>query len=161
MGQQRSMPSAAQAGVAIERNMTVLDGCRLYPVAICWSIILSLTIVMEAYDRSLIFNFYAFPAFQKTYGQRIHTNATGSSEKYAITPAWQQGISGAVSGAGIVGLLLHGFLADRLGNRIILILALAWMSLGTFAAFFALNIETILVYNLVCGRQNIPSVDGR
>ena len=40
-----------------ERGMTFLQGVRLYPKAVAWSILISTTIVMEGYDVCLINNF--------------------------------------------------------------------------------------------------------
>jgi len=40
-----------------ERNMTLLQGIKLYPKAIAWSVLISTTIVMEGYDVALINNF--------------------------------------------------------------------------------------------------------
>lgn len=49
----------AREGLAKERKMSFLGGCRLYPAAIAWSVLLSLTIVMEAFDKILIAGFFA------------------------------------------------------------------------------------------------------
>lgn len=40
-----------------EQNMTLLQGIRLYPKAIAWSMLISTCIVMEGYDVCLINNF--------------------------------------------------------------------------------------------------------
>jgi hypothetical protein len=37
--------------------MTLLEGIRLYPKAVFWSIVISTCIVMEGYDVSLVGNF--------------------------------------------------------------------------------------------------------
>jgi hypothetical protein len=47
----------ARAAAAKEQNMTLLQGIRLYPKAIFWSILISTCIVMEGYDISLVNNF--------------------------------------------------------------------------------------------------------
>jgi MFS transporter, SP family, general alpha glucoside:H+ symporter len=47
----------ARAAAAKEQDMTLLEGIRLYPKAIAFSIIISTCIVMEGYDVSLINNF--------------------------------------------------------------------------------------------------------
>lgn len=44
-----------------ERSMTLLEGIRLYPKAIGWSVLISTCIVMEGYDISLINNFCKYP----------------------------------------------------------------------------------------------------
>jgi SP family general alpha glucoside:H+ symporter-like MFS transporter len=47
----------ARAAAAKEQNMTLLQGIKLYPKAIFWSILISTCIVMEGYDISLVNNF--------------------------------------------------------------------------------------------------------
>lgn len=51
----------ARAAADKERNMTLLEGVRLYPKAIMFSIIISTCIVMEGYDISLVNNFCESP----------------------------------------------------------------------------------------------------
>ena len=59
----------AKAATEKERSMTLLQGIRLYPKAVMWSVIISTCIAMEGYDISLVNNFYAFPQFNRKYGQ--------------------------------------------------------------------------------------------
>jgi hypothetical protein len=47
----------AKAATENEQNMTLMQGIRLYPKAIAWSILISTCIVMEGYDICLINNF--------------------------------------------------------------------------------------------------------
>ncbi|CRK32120.1 hypothetical protein BN1723_003804 [Verticillium longisporum] len=50
-----------------EQNMTLMQGIRLYPKAIGWSMLISTCIVMEGYDISLVSNFFAFDPFKKNF----------------------------------------------------------------------------------------------
>ena len=50
--------------------MTLLQGIKIYPKALAWSVLISTCIAMEGYDISLVNNFYAFPQFNKKYGQK-------------------------------------------------------------------------------------------
>lgn len=59
----------AKAATEKEHNMTLLQGIRLYPKAVFWSIVISSCIVMEGYDISLVGNLYGFPAFNQKYGE--------------------------------------------------------------------------------------------
>lgn len=78
-----------------EQKMTLLQGLKLYPKAIAWSVLISTCIVMEGYDVSLVNNFYAFPQFNEKYGVPI-TDAAGNTS-YQVPAAWQAGLSnGAV-----------------------------------------------------------------
>lgn len=78
-----------------EHNMTLLQGLKLYPKAIAWSVLISTCIAMEGYDISLVNNFYAFPQFNQKYGVPI--TAADGSVSYQVPAAWQAGLSnGAV-----------------------------------------------------------------
>lgn len=59
----------AKAATEKEQSMTLLQGIRLYPKAVLWSVLISTCIVMEGYDISLVTNFYAFDQFNRKYGQ--------------------------------------------------------------------------------------------
>lgn len=47
----------ARSAADKERSMTLLQGLRLYPKAVAWSMLISTCIVMEGYDICLINNF--------------------------------------------------------------------------------------------------------
>lgn len=59
----------ARAATEKEHKMTLLQGIRLYPKAVFWSVVISSCIVMEGYDISLVGNLYGFPAFNQKYGE--------------------------------------------------------------------------------------------
>lgn len=61
----------AKAATEKEQSMSLLQGLRLYPKAVMWSVLISTCIVMEGYDISLVNNFYAFPQFNRKYGEMI------------------------------------------------------------------------------------------
>ena len=61
----------AKAATQKERNMSLLQGIRLYPKAVAWSILISTCIAMEGYDISLVNNFYGFPQFKQKYGEQL------------------------------------------------------------------------------------------
>lgn len=99
----RSLVSESRAAVIAERQMTFLQGLRLYPKAILWSGLLSLTLVMEGYDLTIINGFYAFPQFVRRYG--TYSNRLGD---YEIAASWQAALTnGAIIGE-ILGLLVNG-----------------------------------------------------
>lgn len=135
----------ANNDVEEERRMTIRDALRLYPKAIGWSVLLSLTIVMEGYDLTIINGFYVFPEFKKAYGER------DGNDDYQITTAWQSGLTnGAVVGE-IVGLLLNGHLTERFGYRRTLVIALFALILFIFLAVFAFNIGMLMASEVLCG----------
>lgn len=54
-----------------EQSMSLMQGIRLYPKAIAWSVLISTCIAMEGYDIALVNNFYAFETFNRKYGVEI------------------------------------------------------------------------------------------
>lgn len=70
-----------------EQRMTLLEGIKLYPKAIAWSVLISTCIVMEGYDISLVSNFYAFLPFNKKYGEQLPNG------DWQVPAPWQAGLS--------------------------------------------------------------------
>ncbi len=147
----RRLSIDARAATKAEHKMTFIGGCKLYPRAICWSLLLSCTIVMEGYDLTLINSFFAFPVFRRSYGRPLHPHAPPGQRDYQISPAWQSGLTNAAVAAEIIGLLFNGWLTDRFGYHRTMIYALIWISLFFFLAFFAVNIQMLLVGQILCG----------
>lgn len=61
----------AKAATEKEQKMSLLQGIKLYPKAVAWSVLISTCIAMEGYDISLVNNFYGFPQFNKKYGTQM------------------------------------------------------------------------------------------
>jgi MFS transporter, SP family, general alpha glucoside:H+ symporter len=140
-----SLVDAADAGIKAEHQLTIIDGLPLYIKAIGWSVLLSLTIVMEGYDLTIINGFYAFDQFKLQYGEK------GSDGKYQITTAWQSALTnGAIVGE-IFGLLFNGQMTERFGYRYTLVGALVGLCLFIFLAFFAFNIGLLMASEVLCG----------
>ncbi|SCV41544.1 related to maltose permease (MalP) [Fusarium fujikuroi] len=150
-------------GLASEKEMTLLSCCRHFPKAIMWSFLLFLTVVMEAYDKSLISGFLAFPSFRRRYGEpRLPLTDTAGEQDYEISPLWQMGLQNAAVGCEIIGLLAHGYISYVIGYRKMMIVALLWMCLAVFPAFFAHNIALLLASQALCAAtyaaEVVPSV---
>lgn len=137
--------ASARAGVEAEHQMTLREGIRLYPKAIGWSLLLSTAIIMEGYDTTLLGNFYAFPEFKKKFGD-LQPDGT-----YLITASWQAGLSNASSVGSIFGLMLNGWLSEKVGYRKTILMALVLMIGLLFIPFFAQNTTTLLVGQLLQG----------
>lgn len=92
-------------GLAAEKNLTLLGCCKQYPKAIAWSLVLFLTVVMEAYDKSLISGFIALPTFRRRYGEpRLPLADSPDEQVYDISPLWQMGLQNAAVGCEIIGV---------------------------------------------------------
>jgi SP family general alpha glucoside:H+ symporter-like MFS transporter len=135
----------AQKAANKEHNMSLLQGIKLYPKAVGWSILISTCICMEGYDVSLLSNFYSFPQFNRKYGEQL---ADGT---YQVPASWQAGLSnGAVVGE-IIGLLLNGWVSEQFGYRYTVIVCLLLVSIFTAIFFTAQSVVALEVAEILCG----------
>ena len=141
----RRLSADAKKASKAEHKMTFMQGVRLYPRAIGWSFLLSMTIVMEGYDTTLINSFLAFPVFRKAYGSYVPGHG------YQISPAWQGGLTNGATVGEIVGLFFNGVLTDRFGYQKTMMFALVWLAVFVFLAFFGFNIQMLLAADILCG----------
>jgi SP family general alpha glucoside:H+ symporter-like MFS transporter len=110
-----------------------------------WSVVVSSTLIMEGFDTLLIFSFFTLPAFRRHYGV-----PTGDGN-YEIPARWQFGFTTAAEAGEIVGLLLSGLLADRVGYRITITAAIVFLFITIFIPFFAVNLQMLLAGQILCG----------
>ncbi|KAK9369877.1 general substrate transporter [Lipomyces kononenkoae] len=129
----------------VEHQLTPREAFRLYPKAIAWSLIVSLTVVMEGYDMNLIGNFYAYNTFKQKYG--VYFPGTG----YQITAPWQAALSNGPTIGTFFGGLINGYCSTRYGHRRVLMCALVAMIAFIFITFFAPSVEVLFVGELLCG----------
>ncbi|PHH76992.1 hypothetical protein CDD80_1014 [Ophiocordyceps camponoti-rufipedis] len=141
----RTVVDNARAAASKERSMTLLQGLRLYPKAVAWSLLISTCIVMEGYDISLVNNFYAFPQFKRKYGEPLKDGT------YEIPAAWQAGLSNGAQVGEIIGLFINGFVSERFGYRYTVLACLALVTAFTAVFFTAPNVQTLLVAEILCG----------
>ncbi|EHA52482.1 hypothetical protein MCOR27_002958 [Pyricularia oryzae] len=128
-----------------ERSMTLMQGIRLYPKAIAWSVLISACIIMEGYDVALINNFYAFPEFKKKYGEQLPNG------DWEIPAPWQSGLSNGANVGELIGLLLNGWISERFGYRWTVIGCLVLINAWTAIFFTAQNVQALLVAEILCG----------
>ncbi|OAA43623.1 Sugar/inositol transporter [Metarhizium rileyi] len=151
-------PQKIRRGFTTDKETAFLTCCRQYPKAIGWSLLLFLTVVMEAYDKSLIAGFLAFPAFRRKYGQQQSVlGASVDAGGYEIPPAWQIGLQNAAFTCEIIGLLAHGYITYMVGYRKTMLGSLLWLCISVFPAVFAKNITTLLISQALCGKKD-PSL---
>lgn len=60
MWPQDVITAVARDGDEEEKTMTIRQALKHYKKAICWSLAISLCVIMEGYDTNLISNFYAY-----------------------------------------------------------------------------------------------------
>lgn len=151
----QDMPQLAQVKTTVvedaakatqdERSMTLMQGLKLYPKAVAWSMAISTCIVMEGFDLVLINSLYALPAFKQRFGEPL---ANGD---YEITAAWQSGLSNGALVGEIIGLMFVGYAAERFGYRKTMIAGLAGLACFIFLLFFAVNLSMLLAGEILCG----------
>ncbi|KAJ0333011.1 hypothetical protein COL5a_001742 [Colletotrichum fioriniae] len=135
----------AKAATDKEHKMTLMQGIKLYPKAIAWSVLISTCIAMEGYDISLVSNFYAFPQFNQKYGV---LTADGS---YQVPAPWQAGLSNGATVGEIIGLFINGWVSERFGYRWTVITCLLLVAAFTTIFFTAQNVQTLLAAEILCG----------
>ncbi|EPS28963.1 Maltose permease MAL61 [Penicillium oxalicum] len=141
----KSIIANAKAATEKEQSMSLLQGIKLYPKALAWSVLISTCIAMEGYDISLVNNFYAFPQFNRKYGEQI---ADGS---YQVPARWQSGLSNGAAVGEIIGLFINGWASERFGYRYTIMACLVLISAWTAIFFTAQNVQSLLAAEILCG----------
>ena len=135
----------AKSATDKEHRMSLLQGIRLYPKAVAWSLLISTCICMEGYDVSLLSNFYAFPAFNRKYGQQL---ADGT---YQVPAPWQAGLSNGANVGEIIGLFINGWVSERFGYRYTVMTCLTLIIAFTAIFFTAQSVVELQVAEILCG----------
>ncbi|KAF2687288.1 general substrate transporter [Lentithecium fluviatile CBS 122367] len=136
----------AQHAAADEKQMSLIQAIKLYPKAVGWSVVLSSALIMEGYDLALLGSLYGSPQFNIKYGRQNQT--TG---KWSVPASWQSALSNGARAGEVIGLILNGFVSERYGYRKTMIGALISMTAFIFILFFAPNIQTLVIGEVLCG----------
>ncbi|KAJ6109967.1 hypothetical protein N7486_002202 [Penicillium sp. IBT 16267x] len=128
-----------------EHHLTSWDAFKQFPKAVMFSFVLSLAIIMEGYDTSLLGSFYAYPTFQERFG--IPSKEGG----YQVTSNWQTGLQNGTNVGQILGLLIAGLIADRWGYKKTMLGALVSLIGFIFIMFFAKDIGMLFAGEVLCG----------
>ncbi|QKX59838.1 uncharacterized protein TRUGW13939_06980 [Talaromyces rugulosus] len=140
------LQSEAKVATEAEHGMTVRDAVKRYPKAVAWSILFSTAIIMEGYDIVLVSAFFAYPSFQKKFGESVDNGAT-----YQVPAPWQSGLSNGARVGEIIGLFINGILAETFGMKRTMIGTLVLLCGLIFISFFAQNIQTLLAAEILMG----------
>ncbi|KAI6360735.1 hypothetical protein MCOR25_006685 [Pyricularia grisea] len=133
-----------------QHDTTIRQSIKYYRWAIFWCLAVSVTVIMEGYDAILLSNFWAYPTFQRKYGNWVGVSETTRSG-YQLTPGWQAALGNGAGIGSFFGAFADGYLVHRFGPRKTILGALGVMVLCVFAVFFAQNIETLFVGQILCG----------
>ncbi|KAJ5183939.1 hypothetical protein N7492_001555 [Penicillium capsulatum] len=129
-----------------EHAQTLWQGLRENRKAVMWSVLVSLSIVMEGYDTILMNNFFAYPSFQKKYGQDY-----GGTIGWQVSAPWQTGLNMASTVGCIFGGMINGYFASRYGYRVVMIVALVFLTGFIFMTVFANSAAVLLAGQIFCG----------
>lgn len=135
----------ARAATDKEHKMTLMQGLRLYPKAVAWSLLISTCIAMEGFDLALVNGLYGFAQWRQKYGE---LQPDGS---YEVSAAWQAGLSNGANVGSIIGLFINGWISEKFGYRWTIISCLTLLMGFTTIFFTAQNVETLLVAEILCG----------
>ncbi|EJU00398.1 alpha-glucoside:hydrogen symporter [Dacryopinax primogenitus] len=136
----------AHRAIEAEQNMTPLEALRKYPMAVFWSWVISLAVLMEGFDTNLLGSLFALPAFQQAYG-----SYSDVSKSYTLSAPWQSGISQASTCGTFIGIILNGYLIDRFGYKRTLLVMLVFITGFIAIPTFAPNPATLVVGEFLCG----------
>ncbi|TVY86494.1 Maltose permease [Lachnellula willkommii] len=135
----------AKTATDSEHSMSLLQGIKLYPKAVAWSMLISTCICMEGYDVCLLSNFYGFPQFNKKYGKELPDGT------YQVPPAWQAGLSNGANVGEIIGLFINGYVSERFGYRYTVMTCLTLIIAYTAIFFTAKDVVSLQVAEILCG----------
>lgn len=142
---QASVADARLANIN-EHETTVRKALRAYPYAAIWSLIVSMSIIMEGYDTNLIGNFYGYPAFARQFGD-YHA----ATDSYQISGSWQLALGCGPTAGALVGATLNGYFVHHFGFRRVFMGALIAMNGFVFIDFFGKSVELQTVGQVMCG----------
>ncbi|GAM87540.1 hypothetical protein ANO11243_055660 [Dothideomycetidae sp. 11243] len=128
-----------------EKALSIWQSFRLYRKAVFWSLTLSTCIVMEGFDMIILNSLYVLPSFQHQFGT---LNAHG---QYSISAKWQSILSNLALVGQILGLILSGYVVEKIGYKYTLIAGLVLLAASITAPFCAKTMSTLAVGQILCG----------
>ncbi|KAF2147634.1 sugar transporter [Myriangium duriaei CBS 260.36] len=128
-----------------EKAIGAIQSFRLYRKAVFWSFALSSCIMMEGFDLVILNSLYVLPSFQQRFG------TPDKHGDLVISSHWQQVLSNSPLMGQIVGLILSGYVVEKIGYKYTLIAGLVTLAI-TITATFVAETSSILALGLfLCG----------
>ncbi|OZJ02479.1 hypothetical protein BZG36_05141 [Bifiguratus adelaidae] len=135
----------ANRGTATEHELTYWEAFKIYRKGAFWSMFISLSIIMRAYDIEISGNFYALPAFQQAFG--VYYPGHG----WQIPAEWQVAMSmGALVGQ-VIGAYIAAFPMEMYGRKKTFAVCLVLTAILTFMQFFATSIGVLVASQYLSG----------
>ncbi|KAI5293911.1 hypothetical protein KEM52_005028 [Ascosphaera acerosa] len=136
----------AQAANDAEHETTIWRAILNYRYSLLWSLMVSLSIIMEGYSQNLINNLFGFDPFTRDFGD-LHDGV------YGIPGPWQSALSCAGMVGAVIGVLANGVVMKRIGYKKSFILNLICMIGFTFITFFAKTLGGQLAGQVLVGLE--------
>ncbi|KAK2592772.1 hypothetical protein QQS21_009515 [Conoideocrella luteorostrata] len=146
----QKLTADAQQSAALAHSLSISEAIRAYPMALFWCFTISMCIIMEGYDQILVPSLFAYPTFQRKYGEFIGYDNDGNA-RYQLSAAWQAGLSDAAVVGALAGTLLNGYVVDIFGHRHVLQASLVAMIGSIFITFFSNSVAVLCVGQLIAG----------
>ncbi|KAI4948224.1 hypothetical protein J4E91_006218 [Alternaria rosae] len=134
------------AAINNEHNMSVQQSLRFWWKAIVFSFVISLCVVMEGYDTSLMNKFFAFQPFRNRFGDEV--DADGNK---LVSARWQTIILNGTQVGCILGLIINGYITEWIGYKKTMIASMVFMTAAIFIPFFSTGLEMFLVGGIIQG----------
>jgi SP family general alpha glucoside:H+ symporter-like MFS transporter len=141
---QKQLFNDAREATEAEHNLTLMHALKLYPQAVGWSILVLAACVMEGYDMAVIGQLFAQKAFQKEFGVPVDGG-------YQVTALWQILLGNSAYIGVIIGILLSGFISEKIGMKKTMIGAYIAITGFTFILVFGQGNAVLFVGQLLCG----------
>lgn len=133
-----------QDAIQAERELSVKQALKSYRKAVLWCLVVCMSTIMESYDVLIIGSFYAYPSFQRRFGEQLPNG------KFSIPANWQLALSTTTSACLILGGFLNGWVVERFGPRKVMLVSHASLIGFIFITFFAPNLKVLLVGEMLC-----------
>ncbi|CAK7233306.1 hypothetical protein SBRCBS47491_008563 [Sporothrix bragantina] len=128
-----------------EHNLTTWQALVKYRKACLWSMLVSLSIIMRAYDIEITGNFFALPAFAEHLGEYVPGHG------YQVPTQWQVAMSiGPIVGQ-VIGAWAAAIPMDRIGRKKTLAVYLVMTTALVFMQVFAPNREVLTASMYLAG----------
>lgn len=129
-----------------ERNRSLVEDFLFWKKAIAFSFFISLAVIMEGYDTSLMNNFFPFPAFKNKFGDEVDPDGGR-----LVSARWQTIILNGTQVGCIIGLAINGYLSEWLGYKKTMVATMVAMVAAIFIPFFSTSLDMYLAGGIIQG----------
>ncbi|KAM0085613.1 hypothetical protein ACKRZS_002119 [Fusarium odoratissimum] len=129
-----------------EHNLGFREAVRQYPWAVFWALFFGIAVIMAGFDAQIITSFYALPAFQTKYGERVH-----GGDGYEVSAPWQTALGMGNPIGQVLGALASGYPLEMFGRKKTLAICCVWSIALVFVQFFSTSISMLCAGEILGG----------